>query len=229
MARHAKRNLRRGPLFIVAGSIAAVAAASSLAGGFTYARLSATTPTQSNKVSAGTVTLASDTSGACGVTGMVPGGAASQCTLKATYSGSVSAYLGLDVLVATKAGSGGTALYTPSVNPTTDLQIAITDNESPTATTFTVPTVGTSCPATGPYMTGYTCYQLDDELVSATPFTSSSGPDTLITTVSLPATNPSGDQGGTAAVVLTVHAVQSANQTLGTCTAGNPCTSIGWS
>ncbi|MBM3638955.1 MAG: hypothetical protein FJW98_05910 [Actinobacteria bacterium] len=45
----------------------------------------------------------------------------------------------------------------------------------------------------------------------------------------LPTLAPNALQGGTTSVALTFHAVQSANQPIGSCVAGRQCNSITWS
>jgi hypothetical protein len=217
-------------LLLVAGTAGIVMAATVLVA---FARFSATEPSQSDKFTAGTVTLSTSAVSTCAVSQMLPGAAPSPCQLKSTYTGTASAYLGLDVLIATKSGSPGSiALYNPS-DSTKDLQITISDNQgSPVTYVSPSTSFGTalvSCPAGSGFDSSYTCYQLTKLLVSTTPSTSLSGPDTFTTTVTLPSNNPSGYQGGTASIALTVHAAQSAHQSLAGCAAGNACTSITWS
>lgn len=220
----------------MAATLAAVVALSggaALATSVTLGFFSAATATQTNQFSAGTVTLTSNVSGACQVSGLLPGSSGSPCTLQVAYSGSVPAYLGLDVLVATSTGGTGTLpLYNPS-DPTNDLQVSVFDNQTapvafvqpaPSATNFGPPLV--NCPS--PYGSGYTCYQLTDLLVSISPFTNGQG-DTFTTSVSVPTTSATGYQGGTASIVLLAHAVQAGNQSLGSCAAGSPCTTVSWS
>jgi hypothetical protein len=213
------------------GFVAAVACASFGIAGYTFARLSASTPTRSGTVTAGTVTLSSVATTTCNVSNLLPGGSAGPCTLAATYSGSSPAYLGLDVVVATKAGSGGAPLYDPT-DSSADLQITISDNQSSPVTYVNGSTSfgsAVACPGGFSISSGSTCYAVSDLLVSTTAFTSSSPTDTFSTTVSLPTTSPSGAQGSEAQVVLLVHAAQSHNQSLTGCAAGQACTSVSWS
>ena len=102
-SRHTARATKKR-LLLAAGSAATVAAVAMLAAGITFGLFSATTASQTKQFSAGTVTLSSDTSGACSVAAMLPGATPRPCTLTATYSGTVSAYMGLDVLIETQAG-----------------------------------------------------------------------------------------------------------------------------
>ncbi|MGH7749898.1 MAG: hypothetical protein ACREQ5_34790, partial [Candidatus Dormibacteria bacterium] len=163
----------------------------------------------------------SNVSGACGVVNMLPGASPPPCTLTATYGGSLPAYLGLDVLIETQAGNGGTTLYNPS-DSSHDLQVTVTST-TPSAS-YTIPATVTTCPSGAP--SGSTCYELDNELVSASPLTSSSPTVTFSTTVSLPSTTTTGYRGGAAQVVLTAHATQSGNNSAAVCTVGLTCSSV---
>jgi len=229
---HALRANRR--LLFVAGLLAAVSAGATLTGAVTFGLFSGTTSAQTSTLASGTVTLTSNVSGACTVGNMLPGSSPTSCALVVSYSGTVPAYLGLDVLIATESQSPGTVpLYNPS-DPTNDLQIMVNDSQNPAVTYFsptTVPPTGVACNtiAGSGYGSSYTCYQLNDLLVSTAPFTSTSSADTFNTSVSVPTTSATGYQGGTASIVLLAHAVQSGNQTLGSCSAGTPCTSMSWS
>lgn len=233
LARHAriepaKRRPRRvAPFARTAGLVSAVAAGALIAVGVTSAFFSAT-GAGNNSFATGTVTLSNTASSACSATNVAPGKTISNCTLTATYTGTVSAYLGLDVFIATKAAAVGNPLYNPT-DATHALSVAISDG----STTYTMPTTATTCPSTGTFTAtnGYTCYELDKELVSTATF-SNAAARTFTTSASLPTGSAAAEnpyQGGTAAVLLTVHATQAANQTLGTCTVGAACTSIQWS
>jgi len=213
-------------LALAAGSAATIAAVAVLALSATFGLFSATSPAQTNHVSAGAVTLSSNATGACNVSNMLPGASPSPCTLNATYSGSVSAYMGLDVLIETQPGSGGTPLYDPT-GPTGGLQVTVTDNQG-TPVTYVVPSSTTTCPGSAP--SSSTCYELDDEIVNKTAFSGTSSV-TFSTAATLPATSASSYQGGKAQVIVTAHAVQSrSNNFVSGCSAGNPCGSTGnWS
>lgn len=217
---------------LAVGFVAAVAAATFVVTGFTFAHLSATTPTASENGSAGTVTLNANATSTCSTATLLPGQSAGPCTLAATYLGSSPAYLGLDVIVATKAGSGGSPLYNPS-DSAHDLQITVSDSQSPPVSYVTGSTnfgaALPSCPSGLSITSGSTCYELTGLLVSTSPFTSSSPTDTFSTSVTLPATSGSSYQGGSAQVVLLVHAASADNQSLSGCSAGTSCNSVSWS
>jgi len=206
-----------------AGFVIWVAAVAALATGATLGLVSEAAGHQSGNVFAGTVTLTNNVTGGCSASNLLPGSAASVCTLKATYSGTAHAFLGLDVLVETQAGNGLTDLYNPS-DSTHDLQISTTST-SPTVT-YTVPTTSTACPVGAP--TGSTCYELDKELVGTTPFTNNSATVTFTTTLSLPSGSTTGYRGGAAQIYLTAHATQSSNNPVGSCVAGTTCSSLLW-
>ena len=214
---------RRGSkrLVMAASYAVSLAAIVALAGGATYGFFSATDSGQSNSFGAGTVTLTNDTSGDCAVSNLLPDGSLQTCTLEATYGGSAPAYMALDVLIETQHATGGTDLFNPS-DPANDLQVAISST-SPTVAAYSVPAGANvvSCPAGAP--AGSTCYELDDLLVNATAITS--GTVTFTAELSLPTSSTTDYQGGAAQVILTAHAVQSANNAgIGSCTPGQPCT-----
>lgn len=230
MATAARQLTKRRRLVLVTGIVSVVAAVAIVIAGATLGRFSAT-KAETNQLSAGAVTLTISGAATCTMSGLLPGQSPAPCTLQATYTGSVPAYLGLDVLIATKSGAPGSdPLYKPS-DSSNDLQITIKDNQTANVTYVTPSTsFGTalaSCPAGSGFGASYTCYQLNDLLVSTTAFTSSSAADTFTTSVTLPTTSATTYQGGVASIELTVHGVQSAHQTLGSCTAGAPC-GIGW-
>ena len=204
-------------------SLAAVAA---LVSGATFGFLSGTASSSTSSFTAGTVTQSNDLTGTCAVSNMLPNGAPSTCTLKVTYTGNDPSYLGLDVLIETQAGSGGTNLYNPT-DASHDLQVGLSSS-NPTVPSYTVPASATTCPVTAPAMSS--CYELDKELVSTTPFTSASPQVTFTTTLSLPTTSTTGYQGGAAQIILTAHATQSGNNgSTGSCTAGQTCNGVNWS
>lgn len=207
---------------MVVGSVATLAASSVLVGA-TLGLFSSTPSAAGNTFTAGSVSLTGNSSGACNVSGLMPGDSPTACTFVATYGGSASAYLGLDVLIQTQAGTGGTKLYNPPAS-NNGVTVAITDNQT-SPVTYTVPTVVTACPGTAPV--GSTCYELDNELVRTTPVSATTAV-TFSTAVTLPLAAGNGYQGGAVQVVVTAHAVQSKNQTLpGGCTAGAVCAATG--
>ena len=217
-------------MVFITGIVGVIAAVAITIAGVTLARFSATTA-QTDQFAAGAVTLTTSGAPTCTIAGLLPGQSPTPCTLQASYTGSVPAYLGVDVLIATKSGSPGTApLYKPS-DSSNDLQITIKDSQTPNIT-YVSPSTNfgsalASCPAGSGFDATYTCYQLTDLLVSTTAFTSSSAADTFTTSVTLPTTSATTYQGGVASIALTVHGVQSAHQTLGSCSAGSAC-GIGW-
>jgi hypothetical protein len=191
--------------------------------GTTLGRFSATETGGHNAVTAATVTLTDSAIANCPVSNLLPTGTATSCTFTATYPGPSSAYLAVNVLVETQAGSGGTALYDPA-DSSHDLQVTITSS-SPTVT-YTVPTTATTCPGGAP--SGSACYELDNELVSTSTLTSATV--SFSVSMDLPTASTTGYQGGAAQVILTTHAVQSGNNALactGTAAAGSPCTPSG--
>jgi hypothetical protein len=221
----------RRRLVLVAGGVTALALSSTLVAGTTFGFFSSRPGAETNSFASGTVTLSSTVTGACTVTNMAPGDSSS-CTLGTTYSGSLSAYVAVDVLIETQGGSGGTALYNPGGS--NGLTVAITDNQG-SPVTYVVPTTSEAagvgnCPSSG----GWTCYELDNELLGTAAFASGST-DTITTAVALPTAAGNGYQGGQANVILTAHAVQSKNNTIScttTATAGHSCTpsgSFAWS
>jgi hypothetical protein len=142
----------------------------------------------------------------------------------ATYSGSASAYLAIDILIETQAGTGGAKLYNPS-DSSHDLQVTLTST-TPTVT-YTDPTTSTTCPGGAP--SGSTCYELDDELVATTAFSATSTIGFSVS-VKLPTSSATGYQNGAAQIILTTHGVQSKNNTLscsGAPAAGSPCAPSG--
>jgi hypothetical protein len=219
----ARTTLRRLRLATAVGLVAFVGALWLSTTGTTLARVTATRTGGINSLAAGTVTLADSAIASCPVTGLLPHNTASTCTFTATYAGPAAAYLAVDVLIETQAGTGGTKLYNPA-DSANDLQITISST-SPTVS-YTVPTTSTSCPGGAP--SGSTCYELDDELVATTSFTSAAV--AFSAAVKIPVSSPTGYQGGAAQIIMTTHAVQSQNNTLAcstTPTAGSACTPSG--
>lgn len=209
----------RRRLALWAGGAAVVVATASFAAGATLGLFSSTPAQESNSFTAGTVTLSSDATGACSVTDLMPGDSLTPCTFAATYTGSASAYLGLDVLVRTQAGPGGSPAYPMSAGQ--GISLAITDNQA-TPITYTVAPSAVACPGTPP--AGSVCYSASNLLVKAAAITSATPAVTFSTTVGMPAATGNAYQGAATQVFLTAHAVQAKNQTLpGTCTAGAAC------
>ncbi|MEY3588138.1 MAG: hypothetical protein RJA47_734 [Actinomycetota bacterium] len=208
-------------------AIATVAAATTLTLGSTMALFSATQTSASSSFTSGTVSVGlGATSTTCSVTAMTPGdsstnygsGSASltPCDYKVKYTGSVAAYLAVDISVT----AGSTALYTATGS---GLQLKVGVNGGATVMSGTTykNTAGT-----------------DTTLVAGTPVTnillsttpaSTDDASTFNIDYLLPLLAPNSLQGGTASITLTFHAVQAANQSVGSCTAGQQCSTIVWS
>jgi Camelysin metallo-endopeptidase len=221
--RHGSKNwLTWRRLLAASGFATAALALACLVTGSTFGRLSASATGGHNSFTAGTVTLANGAVANCPVSNLLPGSTPVACTFTASYTGT-AAYLAVNVLIETQAGSGGTKLYNPG-DSANDLQVTVTST-SPSVT-YTVPTSATTCPGGAP--AGSSCYELDNELVSTSAVTSAAA--TFSVSVSLPTNSATGYQGGTAQVMLTTHAVQAQNNTL-SCSAapaaGSPCTPSG--
>lgn len=217
-----KRSKKRFVLLV--GGLTALAAVAALAVGVTFGLYSFQAPAETNSFTSGTLTLSSDVTGACSVTNMAPGDSPAACTMGLSYSGSLDAYLAVDILVETQAGSGGTVLYNPVGS--NGLTVSIADNQG-TPVTYTVPATATACPGSAP--AGSTCYELDNELLGTSAF-ASGATDTISTSVTLPLAAGNGYEGGAAQVILTAHAVQSKNNALACSTvptAGQSCTPSG--
>jgi hypothetical protein len=221
--RQGAKRLRGRRLLTAAAFLASVTALCLVATSATLARSTAAETGGSNSFAAGTVTLTDSAIASCPVSSLLPNNTSSTCTFTATYAGSASAYLAVDVLIEAQAGSGGTRLYSPS-DSSNDLQITIT-SASPSVT-YTVPTISTTCPGGAP--SGSSCYELDNELVGTSAFASAAV--TFSASVKIPVSSPTGYQGGAAQIILTAHAGQSKDNTLScssTPAAGSPCTPSG--
>ena len=195
--------------------------------GVTSSLFSDTQTSVANTFEAGTVKVGlGSTTRVCTVSDMLPGdsssnyGSGSQsllpCIYDVVYTGTSTAWLAVDIAVT----GGPPALYTGDGS---GLQLKLDANGS---TTFVS---GTSYTAVNGSSTniasGSTIRNL---LVSATPATKNTS---VLFNVNylLPTLAPNALQGGNASVALTFHAVQSANQPIGSCVAGRQCNSITWS
>jgi hypothetical protein len=164
----------------------------------------------------------------CSYTDLEPGdlvgSPAQSCTFSIRYSGSITAYMALDVVIQTRAGPGRSKhrLYDPSAG--SGLTLKITDSQVPKVT-YVTPTKATACPAGAP--AGTVCYAVHDDLVSAHVFTSASPAVTFTISPQFPKSAGNAYQGATAGVKLIVHVVQAAvNPLPATCdasTLGHPC------
>jgi hypothetical protein len=236
-----KGNFKRNR-FRVALTLIALAAVASTSVGLTLAMYSNKPTGQANTFSSGTVTLTNSVSGLCTPAVTAPGdGTVTGCTLTATYGGTLPAWLGLDVFVATKSSAAGGGSPTNLYDGTTSGgQITVSDNQT-TPVNYVVaggsPTnlgAASNCTTAGPdgvtySSSGYgSCYLKQNLLVSTNTFSSGTAV-TFTTTITLAATVPNSYQGGSAVVVLAVHAVQSAHNALSPCvTAGLQCSTLAW-
>jgi hypothetical protein len=207
-------------LLLTAGGITTVAAAATLVAGTTFGLFSAgNTQTGSNSFTAGTVSLGSPATVSCSVSNMVPGDSSTgytpaitgqtdtqtaPCTFAVTYTGSAPAYLAVDVAVS------GTSLYDGTAN---GLQLELSD--------------GTTSYTTSGALNG-----TSDLLVSKTPDAGGSNTvHTLTLNYALPTGAGNAYQGLASTFTLTIHAVQSGNNSfVSACTAGQSCgTASNWS
>jgi hypothetical protein len=224
-------------LAIIAGSVATVGAAATLAGGVTFGLFSASGAGGANTFTGGTVTVGTGTpvSVNCVITNMVPGDsssgaaigskAATACTYNMKYTGSATAWMAVDVAVS----NGTTPLYDGTA---TGLQLYLKDGTPSTYLTSTAPTAGTTFAAQGGAATSLPTGTTANLLVSTTP----AAPNTSVSftlNYAVPIATGNAYQGGSATVTLTFHAVQAGNNPLpGACVAGqqcNPTTTFLWS
>lgn len=214
---------RSGPRYLFSAVL--MAGALGFAAWGTTALFSDSLTNSSDSFTAGTVTVDNGpTSTTCSVTELAPGDSSTgfgsgsvdkvRCTFNVEYTGSLPAYLGVDVNLL----NGATALYTGA---TDGLQMNIAADGVPVVT-------GTSFKnesgVSTPVVAGTA---VDNILLSTTPVNTG---ETVTFTVDylLPLAAPNSLQGGSSSVQLTFHAVQSANQTT-SCVAGRQCTTIVWS
>jgi len=198
-------------LFIGAGALTTVAAATTLVAGVTFGFFSASTSSTASTFTSGTVSIGSPavTDTNCVITNMVPGdsssgygsgsGADAQCVFSVKYTGSAPAYIGL-----------GTTL-SGSLTLASALQWKITDGGAHTYTTSGA--INTN--AVG-----------DPLYVAADNGTVATGQKTYTFTVDYLLPSSVTDQTlTTASLGLTVYAVQSGNNGTGAaCTVGAECT-----
>ena len=192
-------HLSRKRLLASAGGITAVAAAATLILGATLGLFSATPQTETNNFTSGTVTLTSDATGQCVVPPHIVPGDFGTCTFVATYTGNVSAFVGLTNTV-TGALFDGTGTDDSGAN---HLVVAITDAAS----------------------TSYSNNTSDRYVATDS---GPSNAHTFTVTWSLPSTADNSYQNLSAVITLTVKAVQSAHNGSCT-TAGSACSGTSWS
>jgi hypothetical protein len=204
-----RRHHHKRRLAFAAGAITILASAATLTGGVTFGLFSATESSGSNSLTSGTVTVGtgSPSSVTCNVSNMVPGdsssgygsgsGADTECTYNVKYTGSVSAYLGVDIGIS----NGSPALFDAT---STGLQLLIKDGSPNTYATgvdyYNQSNTATALPTSG----------ISDLLVSTTPATTNTAVSFTIDYL-LPTTAGNSYQGASTAITLTFHAVQSSN------------------
>jgi len=208
-----------------AAAVAIVAAAWALGAGVALAFFSDSTSSLAN-LALGTVSLGNPQTTTCTYNALTPGDltGSTHCTFSVTYTGSLPAYMALDVQIQATAGSGGTTLYDGT--NTKGLTLSISDGGH---SSYTIPTgpgsTGSPCPS------GDTCWTASNELAAtygptSVIFTSGSSV-TFTLTPMFPTSVKNPYQGGSATVLLTAHAVQSPGNTIpGTCnttTIGQSC------
>lgn len=207
-------------------AVTMVAAATTLTLGSTMALFGATETNAASSFTSGTVSVGlGATSTTCNVTAMAPGDSSTSygsgsatltpCDYNVKYTGSLAAYLAVDVAVT----AGSTALYTGT---STGLQFKIGVNGGATVMTGTTYKNGAGADTTLVAGTPVT-----NILLSTTPAATN---DLLTFNIDylLPLLAPNALQGGSASVTLTFHAVQAANQTVGSCVAGRQCSTVVW-
>jgi len=213
-------------LLLAAGALASVGAVATLVTGATFGLFSATSPTQTDTFTSGTVSLTQPANVACTIIHVVPGDSnASQCTFSVKYTGNVSAFIAADLSVASSNTTTPVAPYggaAPSALPLYDgsaagLGITVTDGSSTT------------------YMSGQTVNGANlannsgvNDLYVAT---DAAADNTYTFTIgyAMPLGSGNAYSGGTATISLTIHAVQTAHN--GSCaTAGlASCSGVSWS
>lgn len=227
MQERMSKRFRPKRLLTALGVAAAFAAATAFVVGTTNALYSATETSATNVFNSGTVTVGlGSTSTTCAISNMVPGDsstgygtgsqALTQCNYKVKYTGSASAWLAVDVAVT----AGSTPLYTASSD---GLQLLVKSTGGVTLmnnTTYKNPAGADTTLAAGATATNL--------LLSTSPAVTD---DTFQFNIDylLPLLSPNATQGGSAAVTLTFHAVQSGNQPILSCVAGRQCNTITWS
>lgn len=239
LPRPSRRTVRR------LGLASMLAAGGLLAVGVTAARFTATGTSSASAFSTGTVSVGLDNSGTavqCNVSNLAPGDASSgylpsgssvannssqQCSYLVKYTGSVPAYLAVDVAIT----NGGTKLYDATA---TGLQLLVRDTAGATY-------VGSGSAQGGTKYTGQAGGSFGQTLASpgtaanllvATSAKSNGFTDKFTVDYNLAIPSSNTNIGGSSTVTLTFHAVQAGNNALpGTCSAaGVSCvTGMSWS
>jgi hypothetical protein len=234
LARSARKRLA-----LAGGAITVVGAVATLVAGFTFGLFSATESGGTNSFTAGTVTVttANPASVTCTITTMVPGDSSAgfsggytntgdtTCTYNVEYTGSASAWLGVDMAVS----NGGTPLF--SSGSATGIQFQLEDGTSTTYVSSSASNTGdtgdTTYDAQGGTATALPATGISDLLVSKTAATNGMAVDFSLD-YGLPLDSGNAYQGGSVTVTLTFHAVQSKNNPLpSACAAGQQCNAGG--
>lgn len=226
---------RRGPrrsmkkrLLALAGTVCSLVAVSSLVTGVSFAIFNGSLPSQSTSITAGSVSVGSPSvSSACAVSGVLPGASStSACTFSVTYTGTVPAYVGADVLVVS-----GDATHTALWDGTASgLQLGLDDGAQsdvvPTSALASCAGVGSQF---GTFPAALTCGEVDNVVLTTTPVPSGTL-YTLHLNWRMPTTSLNANQGGSAQIYVNFHAVQSGNNTLDcspVATLGHSCVPAG--
>ena len=216
-------------LALAAAATATIGSAATLVTGLTLGLFSASATSGGNAFTAGTVTLAagSPASVTCTISNMVPGDssagapigtkAGATCTYNVRYTGTATAWLGVDIAVA----NGGTPLYDGTA---TGLQLYLNDATPTTYLTSTAPAGGTTYLQQGGAPASLLAGTTADLLVSTTPAAANTAVSFSLD-YALPPGSGNAYQGGSVTVTLTFHAVQSTSNALpADCAAGQQCT-----
>lgn len=208
-------------------TLTALAAVATMTIGSTFALFSASESSATNSFTTGSVSVGlGSTSVTCDVAAIMPGDSSTNysggnntltpCTYNVKYTGSASAWLAVDVLVT----NGTTALYTGSADGF-QLKVATGSGTSMVSgTAYTLLNGSSSSVSSG--------VSASNLLVSTTPAVTNDAVQFSIDYL-LPLLAPNALQNGNVTVKLTFHAVQSANQPIGSCVAGRQCNTITWS
>lgn len=214
-------------MFSIGGGLLALAAAGALTIGATMSLFSASESSSANAFATGTVAvgLGDSASVTCNVSEMSPGDSSAgsstgsksldTCTYNVKYTGSLPAWLSVDVAV----NSTGTNLYTAGA---TGLQFYVKDGSTSIVDGVNYKVIGGTNTA---ITSGSTVEHI---LLNDTPV---QGPNARNFNIDylLPLLAPNALQGGSTSIQLTFNAVQSANQPIGSCVAGRQCNTITWS
>jgi predicted ribosomally synthesized peptide with SipW-like signal peptide len=214
------------PLAMFGGGLAAIGAVGVLTLGATLSLFSDSDTSASNTFVAGTVEVGPDgASTTCTVGQIMPGdssanfgsgsGGLTPCAYNVVYTGTAAAWLAVDVLI-----NGGTPNLFTGLSDGLQFRVLADGTTSIVNGTSFADSAGSSATV----VSGST---VSDILVSGTPAVTN---DTVQFNIDylLPLLAANSLQGGTADITLTFHAVQSANQPIGSCQAGRQCLDITW-